>query len=607
MSLIMVSVIMLVLAAVESARVSSCVQRAESVTYMGLDSCFGMYAKEVLDEYGVMFLWSSEKDFIDDFHNVVSENCDVKRNIAGVVPVDVKIDRAEHCIDHNGQVFENQVCDYMKLKLGADGIKLILDKVNMLSQSDDITKMYNHISDCSREFAGAAAVVSDIAGDITDMKSKEGDLAGHINAVSGDVGCYSDYELWKNSMFDSIEKIEKDINEFHDASRKAKVSADEMLDNIEKMRGKTDDDTYSMVYAEAKEIADKFNENDSYGIGNCKEALEEQRNILKNTDTKLTEYHNNTENKQALDDAILLGKEFDISKIEIQYEIKDKGKEKNTIVKNVNNMLSSGILSLVVSDVSKVSNKNISDSNLPSKNISDIKYKKSLKKQLIFDQYILDFFGSYGDEKKDTALDYEIEYIINGKEKDSENLSMTAEKIVAIRSGFNIISIIKDEAKMEETLSLATAVAGISGSPLVIKLTQLGIIAAWASAESVADVKNLMNQKKVALIKDASQWNLSLSGLMKMDSVTKKDDDTGGLSYKDYLRYLLSAGKHVICVNRTMDVIELNMKKKYNPNFRIADCISKVEITCVYNAKKMFFAFGNKKFYEIKVSQKYEY
>lgn len=607
MALLMGTIIMLVLVIVESVRVALCVEEAERVTYMGLDSCFGMYAKEVLDEYGVMFLWSGEKQFVDDFNYIVNENCDVKRNIAKIKPVDSRIDYVEHCTDCDGEVFEKQVCDFMKLKLGEDAIKLLLEKKDMLAQSDDINKMYKHISDCSKDFLETEARVSIIAGDIKDVKSKDCDLNKHITSISENSESYGHYELWKNSTIKSMERIKSDIEEFYKVSAKSKDSADEMLGSIEEMRGKTDDDTYAVIYAQAKEIADKYNENDSYGIEACKKAVEEQKRILENTDAKVKEFYNMPENKQALEEAALMGQEFDIGKILINYDVTSEKKEKNTIVKNVNDMLTSGILHLVVGDTSKISDKKISVENLPSKNISSKKRKTGLTSKLIFDQYIMDFFGCYVETKQDTALDYEIEYIINGKEDDSVNLGMTAEKIISARSGFNVISIMKDKVKMEETFALASSIAGASGNPLIIKLTQLGIIVAWASAESVADVKNLMSQKKVALIKDASQWNLSLSGIINIKSVEKKDDDTLGLSYTDYLRYLLSVQNHVVSVNRTMDLIEVNMKKKYNPDFRLADCISKVKIACVYNATPLFCAPRISKLYEIKVSQKYNY
>ena len=73
------------------------------------------------------------------------------------------------------------------------------------------------------------------------------------------------------------------------------------------------------------------------------------------------------------------------------------------------------------------------------------------------------------------------------------------------------------------------------------------------------DVRSLLDGQKAAITKDDTNWQLSLSGLMKLGT----DEDTGtgmdvqdGMGYKDYMRMLLFLeGKERMSM-RAMGIIE---------------------------------------------------
>ena len=80
------------------------------------------------------------------------------------------------------------------------------------------------------------------------------------------------------------------------------------------------------------------------------------------------------------------------------------------------------------------------------------------------------------------------------------------------------------------------------------------------------DVRSLLDGQKAAITKDDTNWQLSLSGLMKLGT----DEDTGtgmdvqdGMGYKDYMRMLLFLeGKERMSM-RAMGIIEKNMQSIY--------------------------------------------
>ena len=77
-------------------------------------------------------------------------------------------------------------------------------------------------------------------------------------------------------------------------------------------------------------------------------------------------------------------------------------------------------------------------------------------------------------------MDYEIEYILSGKDRDRDNLEQTIGKLLLIREGMNLIYLMQDSAKKAEAESLAIALVGFTGMYGVIKVTQVLILAIWA-------------------------------------------------------------------------------------------------------------------------------
>ena len=104
----------------------------------------------------------------------------------------------------------------------------------------------------------------------------------------------------------------------------------------------------------------------------------------------------------------------------------------------------------------------------------------------------------YTNIKENTALDYEVEYFLGGKDNDRDNLSSVATELVLIRSGANLINLMLDSKKQAEIRELATAVS--FGQVYIKKIAELLITMAWALAEAMLDTKALFEGKKIPLI-----------------------------------------------------------------------------------------------------------
>lgn len=106
----------------------------------------------------------------------------------------------------------------------------------------------------------------------------------------------------------------------------------------------------------------------------------------------------------------------------------------------------------------------------------------------------------------------DVEYIIFGKEKETDNIGCSKRSVFAIRLVFNLLHVYTNSDKLATTLSLATSIAGwtIFGIPVV----QNFLLISWAGLESYVDTEALLKGQNVPLIKTSSSWYLEANNLV---------------------------------------------------------------------------------------------
>jgi len=208
----------------------------------------------------------------------------------------------------------------------------------------------------------------------------------------------------------------------------------------------------------------------------------------------------------------------------------------------------------------------------------------SVADELLFNEYIMLMFGNYSKEKEDSYLQYEIEYIISGKDNDYDNLNSIVNNLLLIRGGANALTFFQSASLQAQSSSLAVSLSAIfpPAEPVVCAV----INAAWIFAESVYDVRIILNKGKIPLIKKTSEWNISLDDAIYFfadlfsNSQTDYSEKDTGLSYEDYLRILLYITDSESKTIRSMDIIELNINQK-NENFRLDNCIASLTVQMI--------------------------
>lgn len=163
-----------------------------------------------------------------------------------------------------------------------------------------------------------------------------------------------------------------------------------------------------------------------------------------------------------------------------------------------------------------------------------------------------------GEEESGAWLDYQLEYLIGGRESDIENLEAVCGRLLAIREGMNYVYLLSDAGKVAECTALAAALVGATLIPGLVEAMKQVLLLVWAFAESILDVRMLLNGKRSAFYKDSLTWKLSLTGALELGSLTEFDEreDEGGLLYRDYLGILLTMTRRETRVMRSLDAIE---------------------------------------------------
>lgn len=201
--------------------------------------------------------------------------------------------------------------------------------------------------------------------------------------------------------------------------------------------------------------------------------------------------------------------------------------------------------------------------------------------------YATKYFHFLTDTTKKDGIKYEIEYLIAGKDSEKENLGTVFWKMIALRFVTNAACVYQDAAKEKEAALLAASILGVTGFPPAVAVAKNLLLLALAYGESVIDVRNLAEGKKVPAVKTISNWQLSFAGLATLNCKRKPVKD--GMSYEDYLFLLLAAQKDKRQKYfRMMNLMEENIRKKV-PDFKLDQCISSYKITQNLKLKKLGF------------------
>lgn len=194
--------------------------------------------------------------------------------------------------------------------------------------------------------------------------------------------------------------------------------------------------------------------------------------------------------------------------------------------------------------------------------------------EILFDRYIYEKTGNCVRPSEDGQLRYQTEYILCGKASDRENLEGIAERLLLIREASNCVYLSTDGERMAQIHAVAAAAALILLNPELEGPVSKALTLAWSYLESVQDVRTLMTGGRVPLKKTGQSWQTHLYELLTPLEAIKDRDSGEGLDYSTYLQGLLMLEGSSVKTQRTMNVMEMDVRKiTGNRSFRMDYCL----------------------------------
>ena len=217
--------------------------------------------------------------------------------------------------------------------------------------------------------------------------------------------------------------------------------------------------------------------------------------------------------------------------------------------------------------------------------------------RILFQLYCKGHFTDATQKKAEgNRLNYEMEYLLGGKNSDIDNLKTTVNRLLLLREGANLLYLETQPEKIRQAMSAALALTSVVANPELAEPVKQAILAAWAYAESISDVRILLNGGKIPLVKTEAEWHTDLQHLGSSLQNVDRGKKQNGLSYAGYLQILLRTVSEKKLVFRSMDLIEHNL------DVRMDEMISRTESVYTYGADALFWKFvriGNGQLQEI--------
>lgn len=280
------------------------------------------------------------------------------------------------------------------------------------------------------------------------------------------------------------------------------------------------------------------------------------------------------------------------------YQTTSVGDAQN-LLKEAENIMKKDVLTLVLKDVDSISTEEldlsdvVSKRNLQQGENSDVEEVEWMDK-ILLQQYFRNYMSNYSQQKDGRCLLYELEYLIAGKSTDYENLKGVVTQLLAIRGAANFAYLLSDEVKMQEVTLLATTLIGATLNPILLELVKTALLTAWAFAESVLDVRALLQGKNISLLKNSDLWTLDIEdiGSISKDFAVAKESSVG-ISYEGYLGILLLFQENNTLAMHAMDVQEAAVRKGCDySGFQMDGLVVWADVEICYTYMPLFLSLG---------------
>lgn len=340
-------------------------------------------------------------------------------------------------------------------------------------------------------------------------------------------------------------------------------------------------------YKSLKEVKEGDSYQDEY-IDDAIDALKEKE------EGENSNGENSSRTPHSVKASIVKSKKED-KKVDRKQDNKEEKKEDNPL-EDVNKTRASGTLALVLGKDEKISNKKIHEDPVSQRTLNSglnsSSYETSWVDKVLLCQYVSTYMSCYTNPKSH-HLDYEMEYLLGGKDSDEDNLKKVVNELLIIREAANMLHIVSSATKRAEAAALATAIAGISVNPAIIKAVEIGLMAAWAYCESIMDLRTLLQGGRVPMIKSEETWTCGIKGISQsLAGKGKAKESKLGLNYMEYMAVLLMFSGEKRIATRSMDLQEATVRDSEGyQNVRMDNMACSISVEAEFQYNTIFGSF----------------
>jgi hypothetical protein len=633
-SLLMLLLLAILCTTLESARIAGMKAMMTTAGDAAGFSVFSEYNNQLLEEYELFFLEdsgqleSSLKEYLSYYENPLKGLNGIYGSTYYPFEVEnIEVEKIEKALDNKAFPVEKEITNVMKNIETKEILSKLTTSFGWMKKAENISSYMDQWMEKARDILKVQEMVTDVYEKCKDTKQSYEVLEDQIVGVKNNIEEYNKaidtenetlMEVYQSQISVSVENFNTQKTVLLKQLNTTKTVIDTYIKKSEELnQSLTSMDTVEEV--ETQDISDFINQENenlkkmkllstqgqnNINLVNGLENIKEDSDIV-SVEKAVAQWEENLKNYKEM-------------AVEQQKTTSTKLKDFN-LLDTVKQVMTEGVLSLVVEDIDTLSKREFTTENFPSKESNVKNSQTSVADQavnaVLLNEYLLKYMPNFM-TKNTEDVQYDLEYVIGGKTSDKENLAVVVDKLVMLRQAMNYVYLLSDTEKKTLAQEMAMAVLGVASVTVVtVPVVTTLILMSWAYAESICDVKAMLAGQKVSFLKSKAEWNLSLENVTKGTkswSSDKKSDK--GLSYEEYLRILLYFQTRDSKIYRALDMIQLNISKEI-PQFQIKNCIYHLEANATLRAKPMFLSFpfvekmmsGNMNYYTFSTKVSYGY
>lgn len=196
----------------------------------------------------------------------------------------------------------------------------------------------------------------------------------------------------------------------------------------------------------------------------------------------------------------------------------------------------------------------------------------------LFASYLFHQMGCLKGVREGSLLTCQLEYLVQGKDSDLENVRGVAEKLMRWRFSDNLSRAISDGDLRAQAMDAAEKLQAVQLKEALRDPVAESILYACAFLESIGDIQSLYNGGRVPVRKTGHQMSVN----QVLHGNFCATNSSSGLTYEQYLACMLLLTEDDILNLRAMDLMEMDIRySDGNHNFAMDWCIERYEATVI--------------------------